>query len=253
MPAQIRSASRMLIWSVGLRLTPSPDSIVIVRYGHRERIQFLQPECGRGPRRAHQPFCHLQRHSRHVADPGPGSARHHHHRCARQHGGQPVRRAGRADQLLPRPVQHALQNARRHGVAEPSLAARQLHPFRHLADPGPRHLRQWHPARQLRNGIYATFNWAHEFSPNTAGGATVQYGRATSGQIGSGNTASGKPASGKPARVIWIPDALAATLSHRLSETLTTSIQVAWTSSTSSQAGQGYTQGVIRAGLRRTF
>ena len=100
------------------------------------------------------------------------------------------------------------------------------------------------------NGIYATFNWAHEFSPNTTGMATVQYGRASFGQTGFfrlvasfGQTGSGH----------FDTYALAATLSHRLSETLTTSIQVAWTSSTSSQAGQGYTQGVIRAGLRRTF
>ena len=40
---------------------------------------------------------------------------------------------------------------------------------------------------------------------------------------------------------------------HQLSDKLTGSIQVAWTNNTSSLADQGYTQGVIRAGLRRTF
>jgi hypothetical protein len=40
---------------------------------------------------------------------------------------------------------------------------------------------------------------------------------------------------------------------HQLSEKLTASIQVTWTSNTSSLANQGYTQGVIRAGFRRTF
>jgi uncharacterized protein (PEP-CTERM system associated) len=88
------------------------------------------------------------------------------------------------------------------------------------------------------NGIYATFNWAHEFSPRTTGVATVQYGRVSFAQSSQGD-----------ADVY----ALTATLMHQLNDKLTASIQVAWTNNTSSLADQGYTQSVIRAGLRRTF
>jgi hypothetical protein len=42
-------------------------------------------------------------------------------------------------------------------------------------------------------------------------------------------------------------------LMHQLNDKLTGSIQVAWTSNTSSVVNQGYSQAVIRAGLRRTF
>jgi uncharacterized protein (PEP-CTERM system associated) len=88
------------------------------------------------------------------------------------------------------------------------------------------------------SGIYTTFNWAHEFSPRTTGMATVQYGRVSSYQTGAGESDS---------------YALTATLTHQLSEKLTAGVQVAWTTNTSSLSDQGYTQGVIRVGLRRTF
>jgi uncharacterized protein (PEP-CTERM system associated) len=88
------------------------------------------------------------------------------------------------------------------------------------------------------NGIYATFNWAHEFSPRTTGLATAQYGRVNVGQTSSGDSDS---------------YALTATLMHQLSEKLSASMQVAWTTNTSPMADQGYTQSVIRIGLRRTF
>jgi uncharacterized protein (PEP-CTERM system associated) len=88
------------------------------------------------------------------------------------------------------------------------------------------------------NGIYATFNWAHELSPRTTAGATAQYGRVNFAQFGQGNAD------------IY---ALTATLTHQLSDKLTGSIQVAWTNNVSSLADQGYNQAVIRAGLRRTF
>ena len=96
-------------------------------------------------------------------------------------------------------------------------------------------------------GTYATLSWGHEFSPRTTGVATAQYGHVY-GQLGFGQPGFGQPGQGDSDTY-----ALAATLMHQLSDKLTGSIQVAWTSNTSSVANQGYTQGVIRAGLRRTF
>jgi hypothetical protein len=46
---------------------------------------------------------------------------------------------------------------------------------------------------------------------------------------------------------------LAATLTHQLNDKLTAGVQASWTSNVSSLPNQGYTQGVIRVGLRRTF
>ena len=212
------------IWSVGLRLTPRPDSIIIVRYGRPQRLQLVHPECGRGARRAHRTLRHLQRHSRHVADPGPGPARNHHHRCARQPGGQPVRCAGRADQPVPRPVRHALPHAHRHGVAAPSLAARHVHPVRHLAGQEPVTSASSAMPVSPNHGVYATFGWAHEFSPAPPGWRRCNMGTST------GQLASATRLQGNAER----PDtyALAATLMHRLSDKLTASMQVAWTGDT---------------------
>ena len=88
------------------------------------------------------------------------------------------------------------------------------------------------------NGIYATLNWAHEFSPRTAGMASAQYGSINYGQPGPGQ-----------ANIY----ALAATLTHRLTDKVNGGVQVAWTNNTDSQPGQGYSQFLIRVGLRRTF
>jgi uncharacterized protein (PEP-CTERM system associated) len=96
-------------------------------------------------------------------------------------------------------------------------------------------------------GAYATLSWGHELSPRTTGVATAQYGR-VSGQLGFGQPGFGQPGQGDTD--IY---ALSATLMHQLNDKLTGTIQVAWTNNTSSIVNQGYTQGVIRAGLRRTF
>jgi uncharacterized protein (PEP-CTERM system associated) len=96
-------------------------------------------------------------------------------------------------------------------------------------------------------GTYATLSWGHELSPRTTGVAAAQYGR-VSGQLGFGQPGFGQPSQGDTDTY-----ALSATLMHQLNDKLTGTIQVAWTNNTSSVANQGYTQGVIRAGLRRTF
>lgn len=87
-------------------------------------------------------------------------------------------------------------------------------------------------------GAYATFSWTHEFSPRTTGGATLQYGRLSSSQAGRGN------------EDIY---AAAATISHELTDKLTGGLQVAVSRDTTSDANQSETQFAVRAGLRRSF
>ncbi|WP_219762138.1 TIGR03016 family PEP-CTERM system-associated outer membrane protein [Roseomonas alba] len=94
------------------------------------------------------------------------------------------------------------------------------------------------PSSPQRGG-YATFSWGHELTARTTTAVSVQYGRIAKNQVSSdeGNVYA--------ARLI---------LTHRLSENLIASAQVAWVRETyPSQSDLGYSQGVIRAGLRRTF
>lgn len=87
-------------------------------------------------------------------------------------------------------------------------------------------------------GAYATFNWTHEFSLRTTGGATLQYGRLSSSQSSRGY------------EDVY---AAAATISHELTDKLTGGLQVAVSRDTASDANQSDTQFAIRAGLRRSF
>ncbi|HTE80608.1 MAG TPA: hypothetical protein VK634_07960, partial [Reyranella sp.] len=241
------------IWSVGLRLTPSPDSIVIVRYGHRNGFNSFSLNAGVAVGVRTNLFA--------VYSDTLGTS------------------LTQSQNLLATTTTDALGNTVDSQSGAPVVL---INSFLGLSDTlyrlrtGTVSLSHRWPrdsftlsgtwqAQDLitsanntlpvssSNGIYATFNWSHEFSPNTTGGAMVQYGHANSGQIGSGNTSSGNTGFGQTGSGDSDTYALAATLSHRLSEKLTASMQVAWTSNTSPVAGQGYTQGVIRAGLRRTF
>ena len=79
------------------------------------------------------------------------------------------------------------------------------------------------------------------------------YGLTGLGQTGFAQPAFGQPAFGQPSGNSDTY-ALAATLMHQLTEKVTGSIQVAWTNLTYPGAvNQGYSQGIIRASLRRTF
>lgn len=88
------------------------------------------------------------------------------------------------------------------------------------------------------SGVYAGLSWAHEFSPHTTGVATAQYGWIDATQQGQsgGNTI-----------------ALAGSLFHRLNETVSAGMQLAWNNNNYSQPGLGYSQFVIRIGLRKSF
>lgn len=93
-------------------------------------------------------------------------------------------------------------------------------------------------ATTTNRGAYGTFSWAHEFSRRTTGVAILQYGRFSAGQTGGGY-----------ANVY----AAAATLSHELTEKLTGNLQFSWSRDSSFEANGGESEFVVRAALRRLF
>ncbi|HTE36799.1 MAG TPA: TIGR03016 family PEP-CTERM system-associated outer membrane protein, partial [Reyranella sp.] len=236
------------IWSVGLRLTPSPDSIVIVRYGHRNGFNSFSLNAGVAVGVRTNLFAvysdtlgtSLTQGQNLLATTTTDAL------------GNTVDSQSGAPVVLINSFLGLSNTLYRMRIGTVSLNHRWSRDVFTLSG-------SWQaqdpvtsanntPPVSSTSGLYATFNWAHDFSPNTTGAATVQYGHASLGQNGSGNANFGQTGSGDTD--IY---ALAATLSHQLNEKLAATIQVAWTSNTSPVAGQGYTQGVIRAGLRRTF
>jgi uncharacterized protein (PEP-CTERM system associated) len=226
------------IWSVGLRLTPKPDSIVLIRYGHRNGFNSFSLNAG-VPIGVRTDLYATYRDTigtsltqgQDLLATSTTDAR---GNTVDSQSGAPVvlinSFLGVFDTLFRARVgtvslthhwpRDAFTLSGTWQSQDPITSASNINPV------------------SSSNGVYGTFNWAHAFAPTTTGVATVQYGRVTYGQAGLGDSDT---------------YALTATLMHQLSEKLTASIQVTWTSNTSSLANQGYTQGVIRAGFRRTF
>jgi len=226
------------IWSVGLRLTPRPDSIVIVRYGHHDGFSSFSLNAGVALGVRTDFFASYRDSIGTSLTYGQDLLA----TTTTDSLGNPVDSQSGAPVVLINSFLGLSNTLYRLRIGEVSLRHRWPRDSFILSG-------TWQsqdPITSADNaqivgsstGIYATFNWAHEFSPRTSGVGTVQYGRTNLGQVGTGDAD------------IY---ALTATLMHQLSEQLTASIQVAWTTNTSSLPGQGYTQGVIRAGFRRTF
>jgi uncharacterized protein (PEP-CTERM system associated) len=228
------------IWSVGLRLTPKPDSIVFVRYGHRNGFNSFGLNAGVALGVRTDLFATYRDTLSTSLTEG--------------------------QDLLATTTTDALGNLVDSQSGAPIVL---INSFLGLSNTlyrmrvGTVSLRHYWPRDAFTlsstwqaqdpvtsasntlpvsssNGIYATFSWAHEFSPRTTGTASVQYGSASFGQA--------DPATGPSYSDIY---GLTAALGHQLSDKLTGSIWIAY--NTSSLTGQGYTQGVIRIGLRRTF
>ncbi len=236
------------VWSVGLRLTPSPDSIVVVRYGHQNGANSFSLNAGVALGVRTNLFATYSdtlstslTQSQNLLSTTSTDAL-----------GNTVDSQSGAPVLLINSFLGLSNTLYRMRLGTVSLSHRWSRDLFTLSGTwqaqDPVTSANNTPPVSSSSGTYATFNWAHEFSPNTTGSATVQYGHVNSGQFGSGNVSFGQTISGDADTY-----ALAAALSHRLSEKLTASMQVAWIANTSPVVGQGYTQGVIRAGLRRTF
>ncbi len=236
------------VWSVGLRLTPSPDSFVIVRYGHRNGFNSFSLNAGVALGVRTSLFATYSDTLGTSLTQGQNLLA----TTTTDALGNTVDNQSGAPVVLINAFLGLTNTLYRMRTGTVSLNHRWTRDNFTLSgtwqDQDPVTSASSTMLGTSSNGGYAAFSWAHDFSPNTTGTATAQYGHVNGGQIGSGNTSFGQTVVGDTDTY-----ALAATLSHRLSEKLTAGIQAAWTSTTSPVAGQGYTQGVIRAGLRRTF
>jgi uncharacterized protein (PEP-CTERM system associated) len=236
------------VWSVGLRLTPSPDSIVIVRYGHQNGFNSFYLNAGVALGVRTSLFATYSDTLGTSLTQGQNLLS----TTTTDALGNTVDSQSGAPVVLINSFLGLTDTLYRTRLGTVSLNHRWPRDAFTLSgtwqsqDP----VTSVNSAASVTssNGIYATFSWVHEFSPNTTGVATAQYGQTNAGQIGFGSTNLGQTNWGDSDTY-----ALAATLSHRLSEKLTASLQVSWSNSTSPVANQGYTQGVIRAGFRRTF
>ncbi|HEY2255556.1 MAG TPA: TIGR03016 family PEP-CTERM system-associated outer membrane protein [Variovorax sp.] len=236
------------IWSIGLRLTPRPDSIVVIRYGRQNGFNSFSLNAGT-PLGVRTDLFATYRETLATS-------------------------LTQAQDLLSTTTVDALGNPVDSQSGAPVVL---INPFLGLSDAlyrmrvGTASLRHHWPRDVLTlsgtwqsqdpitsanssvfvvtsRGTYATLSWGHEFSPRTTGLAAVQYGHASFGQPSFGQPGFGQPGQGDSD--IY---ALTETLMHQLSDKLTGSIQVAWTNNTSPLADQGYTQAILRVGLRRTF
>jgi uncharacterized protein (PEP-CTERM system associated) len=236
------------VWSVGLRLTPSPDSIVIVRYGHQSGFNSFSLNAGVAIGVRTSVFANysdalatsLTQSQSLLATTTTDAL------------GNTIDSQSGAPIVLINSFLGLFNTLYRMRTGTVSLNHRWPRDAFTLSgtwqDQDPITSASTISSVGPTNGIYATFNWTHDLSPNTIGTVTAQYGYVSSGQNGSSNASFGQTSSGESNTY-----ALAATLSHQLSEKLTANIQAAWTGTTSPVIGQGYTQGVIRVGFRRTF
>ena len=235
------------IWSVGLRLTPGPDSIVLVKYGHQNGFNsfYLNAGVALGVR------TNLFATYRETLGTTLTQAQDLLATTTVDALGNPVDSQSGAPVVLINPFLGLSDTLYRMRVGSVSL--RHQWPRDVLTLSG-----TWQsqdPITSANNsvsastsvGAYATLNWGHDFTPRTTGVATAQYGRLY-GLLGFGQAGFVQPGQGDSDTY-----SLAATLMHQLNDKLTGSMQVSWTSNTSSVADQSYTQAVIRVGLRRTF
>lgn len=224
------------VWSAGLRLTPGPNSIVIVRYGRLNGFNSLNVNAGvaLGVRTS------LFGVYRETLATSLTNAQDLLTTTTTDALGNPVDGQSGAPVVLINPFLGLSDTLYRMRIGTMSL--RHQWPRDSFTLSG-----TWQDQTPVTSGgnafvnanqgTYATFTWGHEFSPRTTGFATVQYGRAST----------------------WPPYqtddiySAAATLAHELSDKLTASLQFAWIRDAAAEPTQAYTQSVLRARLRRSF
>jgi len=236
------------VWSVGLRLTPRPDSIVVAKYGHQNGFNSLYLNAG-VPLGARTDLFATYRETLATT---LMQAQDLLATTTVDALGNPVDSQSGAPVVLINPFLGLSDTLYRMRVGTVSL--RHLWPRDSLTLSG-----TWQYQEPITTanstvsntttvGTYATLSWAHELLPRTSAVATAQYGHFY-GLLGFGQTGFGQQFNQGETDTYT----LAATLMHQLQSNLTGNIQVSWTNNTSQVANQSYTQGVIRVGLRRTF
>ncbi len=227
------------IWSVGLRLTPSPDSIVILRYGRHSGFNSFSVNAGVALGARTDLFAtYKESLSTSLSEAQDLLAS-----TTLDALGNPVDSESGAPVVLIPPFLGLSDTLFRMRIGTVSLRYRWPRDVFTLSGTwqkqDPVTSASTAESAISSHGTYATFSWRHEFSPRTTGMATLQYGRVSSAQFGQGD---GNVYSA------------AATLAHELSDKLTGSLQFSWTRDTARiTASETKQQFVFRAGLRRTF
>lgn len=232
-PATITGAT----WSIGARMTPSPDSIIVIRYGRHEGFDSVSLNAGVALGvRTNLYATYSERlttslsQSQDLLETTTLDAL-----------GNPVDSQSGAPILLVNPflgVSNALYRMRLATVTLRQNWERDTFTLSGAwQDSEPVSSAPGSPAAPQTGG-YATFSWAHELTSRTTGIATLQYGRITQNQYVSngGNIYSAS-----------------LTLVHRLAENLSATAQIAWYRDNSLPPDLRYTQSVVRAALRRSF
>lgn len=224
-------------WSIGARWTPSPDSIVVVRYGRHEGFNSVSLNAGVAlGARTNLYATYSERlttslsQSQDLLDTTTLDAL-----------GNPVDSQSGAPVILVNQFLGVSSALYRMRIGTVSL--RQSWPRDIFTLSG-----AWQDSEPVsstpgaatapQTGGYMTFSWAHELGPRTSSIAALQYGRITQNQYASNEG-----------------DIYSVSLSlvHRLNDNLTASAQVAWYRDNSLPPDLNYSQSVLRAALRRTF
>lgn len=223
------------IWSVGMRLTPTRESFLTVRYGHRGGFDAPSVEAGiqlGAYTRLTASYSERLATTATLAQDLLSST-------VLDSLGNPVDERSGAPVLYTNPFfpsSNGLFRTRTGSVAltiawprdSITFSAYYQHQDPVSAEPGTQ--------ISESTGWYGGVSWTHEISPNTAFNAQVQYGRTDFVD--------------RPATDILF---VSGGLSHRLTEQLSATVQVFYDNRTSSLRDNEYSQATILAGLRRTF
>ena len=223
------------VWSVGARLTPGPDTLVIARYGRRDGFNAFSLDASVAIGGRTQLFANYQE--------------------------RLSTRIGTTQDLLSTTTLDALGNPVDSQTGAPVLYANTFFPVQSglfRTKRGSVVIRQTWPRDSIslsvqyqdqtpvsvvpgtqsfpQTSTIGSLSWGHELTPRTTAIATVQYGRTTS--------------SATPASDLF---SITGGLIHRFTERLTGSFQVSWARRSSDLAANDYSQAIILAGLRQSF
>jgi uncharacterized protein (PEP-CTERM system associated) len=224
-------------WSFGTRLTPDPDSIIIVRYGRRDGFNSVSLNAGIAIGARTDLFAtYSERLSTSLGDAQDLLST-----TTLDALGNPVDAQTGAPAIFVNPffsVSNALFRTRtgsltiRHTLPRDVVTLSATWQDRDPVSAAPG------TVATAQTGTYATLSWARDVAPRTLAVGTVQYGRITQDNPDAGD------------EDVYT---VSVTVVHRLTEQMAASVQAGWTRLESTTPQSGYTEAVVRAGLRRTF
>jgi len=223
------------VWSVGTRLTPGPESIIILRYGHHEGFDSFSLDASLALGVRTQLFASYREWLNTTI--------------------------GTVQDLLSTTTLDALGNPMDSQTGAPVLYANTFFPvqsglFRNKG--GSVSLRQTWPRDTItlslhyldqipisaapgtqvfpQTSIIGSLSWAHELTQQTTAVGTVQYGHTSSSALPESDLVS-----------------VTGAVLHRFTDRLIGNLQISWVQRTSDLAANEYSQVIILAGLRQSF